>query len=197
MLLSQSAISALAAPDEQTVRTPMSQEDCKWWVDLIRSEGPTHPTFGTEQNREKIKKLSYSDCYIEYKVEVSPPVAAFGIETAAAATSCRTIYETYGLYVFGWEGATARHNVRMCWNGTTAWHPSGTYEYCYVTTMPLVGSGSDYCKVHNNNTASANPHMEFYIFAWSTPWWHRYGYFGFYVNEDTGGTHGKYGFCCN
>lgn len=196
VVVAQSAAS-LAADRDQSARVPLDREACQSWIASLRSVGPTEPSFWAE-NREAIAGVKDTDCYLltTDSSSSSALLTALGVPTAAAATSCAQRYRTMGLYIGPIEAATAHHKVWMCWNGTTAYHPSGTYENCWVSTIPVYFGDDEWCGVISNYTALAKPHMDFYVAPYAAPWWHRYGWMEFTVSK-TGATSGAYGYCCD
>lgn len=178
-----------------TVKTPLDRATCQSWITSLRSAGPTDPGFWAE-NEGRISKIQDTDCYLLATDTGESNQFAFGILTTAAATSCATRERSLGLYIGPFEAATAHHRVYMCWNGSYAYHPSGTYEYCWVSTIPLFLGDDEWCGVITNYTSLARPHMDFYVAAYSAPWWHRYGWMEFTVDR-YGVTSTAYGYCCN
>lgn len=142
--------------------------------------------------KDQIKNLTADGCFVE--VGSGDAAAAFGVASAAAATTCD--YRNGELHI--WSGpievATARYDGHWCWNGTRVWN--NNYKWCRVTTFFGFFGGVDNCTYINNNTAVLTARMDFWDAAYSAPWWHRYGWMTFTVNKF--GTRGPVnGFCCN
>jgi hypothetical protein len=78
-----------------------------------------------------------------------------------------------------------------------AWHNSGDYQWCRVTTAPLWGGATDWCGVEVNNVSQLVMGQNFHLFAYVTPWWNRYGWMRFIGYANSGTTSLVYGYCCD
>jgi hypothetical protein len=121
-------------------------------------------------------------------------VQAVGAQTTAATTWCNYFSWQYGLYIGPVEAATARQEIRACYDGSTVW--DGGYNFCQVTAIPAYFGGSDLCTLIGSGSTSMTARNNFFVAAYPAPWWHRTGYMYFVVNSD--GNFGDYSaFCCN
>ena len=170
----------------------MARAECAQFVKEFRA-GQAALSAG---DRSVIAKMTDRDCYYESRTETTA-AAPFGIGATLAATTCRTTARQLGLYSLGLEIATARTDMYWCSNGTKAWHDEANhYEWCRVTTAPLWGGASDWCGAQTNNQATISMGQNFHVFAYSAPWWNRYGWHRF-TGSKTGAAGGSTGFCCN
>ncbi|HET8762728.1 MAG TPA: hypothetical protein VFM12_04890 [Gemmatimonadales bacterium] len=179
----------------QVDRSPVDQETCRMIIAGLQgaaASGEYEETY-TPELKAQIAQLTPGDCYRE-ALATESAAAPLGVGTAAAATSCGYRYKQMGLYSGPIEIATAHYDAYWCWNSSTVWWKD--YKNCYVTSFPGFFGDDEYCGVINNNTSLATGRMDFYVAAYSAPWWHRYGWMSFTINR-FGTTSGVSGFCCS
>lgn len=185
---------ALADPVEPTtaIRTPLDAETCRFIIHLLRTEA---------------RELSASD---KAAFEVADEDGCFAISTeewlpnrssqagfGTLATTCGVRQGNMSIYSGPVETYTARHAAYLCWNGTKVWYTSGNYMNCWVTSVPGLEGGSNWCGVlAGNNTSTITLRNDFWIGSQITPWIKRYGYQNTRVNR-SGVVLSSSGFCCN
>lgn len=83
--------------------------------------------------------------------------------------ACQTYDKSKAIYIGPLNVATRRIVADMCYNGDVAW--KNGYMQCYFSSIPVYGTGIDYCDVRSNNSWEAKPRIEGHIFTWAMPWW--------------------------
>ena len=184
------------AVDTSTFRTSTFREigrvdvgTCQAMIDDLRA----HPESVAATDRRAISGLTASDCRMTVDVKGQWNVG-FSPAAVAAATSCTYAYQMLHIYVGPIETYTAHIDAYICWSGSTAWQQD--YLNCYVSAFPLGFGGSTWCGTINNHTASVSVRNDFYIAAYSNPFWHRPGWMSYDVSG-TGAISGVSGFCCS
>lgn len=179
----------MAANEKKSV-VQIDAVTCELLIEALSAEGSGL----SARARRDVARASNDQCVMESTDEVAEvKLADERLVSATGAQSCSSRERTYAIKVLAYEAMHARMTAYMCMNGQRAWKYAE--PFCRVTSIPGYSGVADTCRVINNNTAVATPHMDFHIFPWPIPFWNRYGWMEFKVYA--GYVWGNpYGFCC-
>jgi hypothetical protein len=176
---------------ERTTTTQIGYLDRAICAAIIQSLR-AHPEVVPTAQRAAIKDLRDTGCRTVGTLTTRSSVGLTA--TAAAATSCKYVYQQFHMYAGPIETHTAYDDAYVCWNGTKAWQQD--YHHCYVTAYPLGFGESTACVRINNNTATVTLRNDFYVATYALPTYHRVGWMSYSVTK-TGSVSGVSGFCCS
>lgn len=183
------AASSAASPKVPgSIKVPIDRETCAQLVQVYEAE---HGVTG----------LKDTDC--SARIAITPgsnTVSVAGAGSSAVTpltTTCGSFYEDFWLQIVGIDWMDQKTNFGLCWNGSTIsqwWGPD-----CYGTGSVLLFSGTDqggWCGVFNSSGSYVEPGQNFWVSAYITPWWKRWGYVRYHFNA-SGQLTSYWGSCCN
>lgn len=157
----------------------------------------------SESIKDEARRATDKGCWTRLEQSWSESLP-FGVDAAAAAAGCGGYWSNFVVGFGGIVVGNSRTNVGLCWNGTkfTGGSLGGGINWgpdCDVVTSIFYFGDTTWCGVYwpNAGHTIAEPGNNFWVAAYPTAWWHRYGWMRFNVRATNGSSYNLRGGCCN